>query len=87
MVVVVRNFVEDRVGFLGRFSRDYRRFNVNCFVMVFVVRPFYIMFVVVCDTVGALHRSRVVSRRGAIAIWRVVVSTCYRYVCWGRNSF
>ena len=45
-------------------------FSAICFVMMFVVRPVYIIFVVVCRIVGALHRSRVDWWRGAVGIRR-----------------
>ena len=87
MVVVVLHFVEDRVGLFRRFGWVYRRLSVICFMLMFVVCPVDITFVVVCETVGALQRSRVVSRRGAVGIRRVVVSTVYYYVGWSLSTF
>jgi hypothetical protein len=54
---------------------------------MFVIRPIYIMFVMVCAAVGTLHRSRVVTRGETIDIRRVVVSTLGFFVAWGRGSF
>jgi hypothetical protein len=54
---------------------------------MFVVRLVYVMDVVVCAAVGAWHRLRVVSRRRAVGIRRVVISAAYNYVGWGRNIF
>ena len=39
-----------------------------------VVLPVYIMFMEVSAAVGAVHRSRVVSRRGAVGIQKSVIS-------------
>ncbi len=55
--------------------------------MLFDGRMGYITVVVVCETVGALHLSRVVSRQGAVGIRRGVCSKVYRDVGWGRSRF
>ena len=87
-VVIVQHFVVSLIGLFTRFCWVYRWvFNEVCFVMVFVCRPVYRTFVMVCGAVGTLHRSRVVWRRGAVDIRRGVFSTVCRYVGWGRNSF
>ena len=62
-------------------------YNAVCFVMVIVVLSFYILFVVVCGTVGALHRSRVGCRRGAVVIRKGVFLAVCRYVGWSRGKF
>ena len=54
---------------------------------MFIVRPVYMIFVMVYKTVGVLHPSRVVRRRGAVGIWGGVFPAAYRYVDWGRNNF
>ncbi len=63
-------------------------FGDSCCVMMFDGRPGYIIIVVLCDTVGAVHVSRVVCRQGAVGIRRGVYSAVYRIrVGRGRNSF
>ncbi len=47
----------------------------------------YIIFVVVCAAVGVVHRSRVVSRRGAVGIRKDGVSVVCCYVGWRRGIF
>ena len=57
-------------------------------VTMFVVRPFYIIFVVLYETVGVCHRSRIVwRRRGVVCIREGVFLTVCRYVGWGRSAF
>jgi hypothetical protein len=73
----------------------FRRFDWVClwvvsairFVMMFVVRLVYILFVVLCKTVGVWHRSRVVWRRGAVDVRGEVLTAVNRNVGWGRGSF
>jgi hypothetical protein len=52
-----------------------------------VVRLVYIIILMVCVAVGAVHRSRIVSQRGAVGIREGDVTTVYCYVGWGRDSF
>ena len=86
-VVVVRHYVGSHVDLLRRLGRVFRWISAICIGMMFVARPVYITFVVVCVAVGALHPSRVVSQRGTVGVRRDVFSAICRYVGWGRSSF
>ena len=56
-------------------------------MMVVVAVSVYILFVAVCDTVGVVHRSRVVWCRGVVGIRRGIFLGVFRYVGWGRIIF
>jgi len=49
--------------------------------------PVYIIFAVVRASVGAVHRSRVASREGAVGIRRDVFPAVRMFVGWGPVSF
>ncbi len=52
-----------------------------------VVRPVYIIVVVACTAVGVVHRSRAVSRRGAVSIRKDGVTAVCCYVSWRCGFF
>ena len=56
-------------------------------MVVFVVRPVYFFFVAACVSVGAVHRSRVISRRGLVGIREGDVTALCFCVDWGRGKF
>ena len=66
---------------------NFCRVDVICFVVVFVVHPVYIVVVLFSAAVGAVHRSRVVSRRGVVGIRKDVVIGICCYDGWGRGIF
>ena len=78
--VVDANYVLRFVGMSKRFVEFiYWIVSVYCFVMVIVVPSVYIMFVMVCGTVGVLHKSRVCWRRGAVGMRDGVFLVVCRY--------
>ena len=56
-------------------------------MVVVVVYSFYIIFVVFSVAVGAVHQSRVVSKREVVGIRKGVITGFSRYVGWGRGIF
>jgi hypothetical protein len=62
-------------------------YKAVCFVMVIVVMSVYICFVVVCGTIGTLHRSHVGWWRGAACIRKGVFLAVCRSFGWSRSLF
>jgi hypothetical protein len=87
VIVVARHRFRGRIDCLRYISWiSYWIFAV-CFVVMFRRRPFYIFAAVVLATVGAVHRSRVVSRRGVSDFRKDVILVYCLHVGWGRGMF
>ena len=87
-VVDVRHSVVRFVDMLNRYGLVISWvYNTVFFVMVIVVMSVYICFVVVCGTIGTLHRSHVGWWRGAACIRKGVFLAVCRSFGWSRSLF
>jgi hypothetical protein len=87
-VVGVRHYVVRFVDMLKRFVEFVCWIvSVYCFVMVIFVPSVYVIFVMVCGTVGVLHQSRVCWRRGAVDMQGYVFLAVCHYVGSCRSGF